>query len=99
MAEATGQEVVDPGVRNLGDFFRGLGDIALYGVGRRVDMEFAQPTHTPDTAETAPISDTKVSPPRSDALLDVVTALSPLQIGGLVVAGVLTWKLIAGDFR
>lgn len=97
MADAktpSGSEVAQTGVSGLGDFFSQLGGIALTGISRRVDMEFTDPVHTPDTATPAP----KPEPPMRTGFVDAVTALTPLQVGGLVVAGALSWALVTGKF-
>lgn len=100
MADATptGQDVVDAGVSGLGDLFRRFGGIAVDGISRVVDYEIATNYRVPDTSETAPLTDQKPAPPAPNTLTDALTALSPLQVGGLVVAAALSWALVTGKF-
>lgn len=95
----SGDQVVQTGVRGLGDFFRALGNIAVTGISRKVDLELMKDAPVPDTTETAPITHAKPSPPASTGFSDVVRNLTPVQWGGLALAGVGIWALATGKFR
>jgi hypothetical protein len=92
----SGSDVVSSGVSGLGDFFRQLGGIAVSGISRKVDLDLQQDHLTPDTSQTAPLTNTNVSPP---GVADVFANFGPLQWGGLLLAGGLAWGLATGKFR
>ena len=92
----SGSKVVQPGVNGLGDFFRQLGGIAVNGISRRVDLELAGDARQPDTSEIATQVQPQVEPPGFGSIF---TNLTPLQLGGLAVAGGLAWALATGKFR
>ena len=95
-ATPSGSEVVQSGVSGLGDFFRQLGGIAVSGISRRVDLELTNDARQPDTAEIATAATKPVAPP---GLGSVFENLTPLQLGGLAVAGALSFALVTGRFR
>ena len=92
----TGSQVTGTGVRQQGGFLSGVGSILLTGLGRFVDAELAVPTRQPDTAEVERETRQQFSAP---GLGSVFENLTPLALGGLLVAGGLTIALVTGQFR
>ena len=92
----TGSDVVQNGVRGLGDFFRQLGGIAVGGISRKVDLELTRDARQPDTTEVVRAIETPVSPP---GFASVIENLTPGQWIGLGVAAGLGWALATGKFR
>lgn len=92
----SGSEITGVGVRQQGGFISGFGSILLDGLGRFVDAELPLPTKQPDTAEVDREERQRLAPPGTAGFFDNVT---PLQVGGLLVAGGLTIALVTGQFR
>lgn len=94
----SGAEVITTGAGAQGSVWSQLGGLLVYGLGRKIDAELGVPTRVPDTSETAPLTNATAAPPKSTGFVDALTALTPVQLGGLVVAGGLAWALATGKF-
>jgi len=92
----TGSQVTGVGVEQQGGFFAGIGSVLLGGLGRFIDAELAVPTRQPDTAEIARQDRPPVAPPGAGSFFENVT---PVQLGGLLIAVGLTIALATGQFR
>lgn len=92
----TGSDITGTGVRQQGGFFVGVGSIVLEGFSRFLDAELPMPTRQPDTAEIARQDRQRVAPPGLGSVFENIT---PVQLGGLLVAAGLTIALVTGQFR
>ena len=92
----TGSDITGVGVVQQGGFFAGIGSVLLGGLGRFIDAELAVPTRQPDTAEVARADRPPVAPPGAGSFFENVT---PVQLGGLLLAGGLTIALVQGAFN
>ena len=92
----TGSDITGVGVRQQGGFLSGFGSVLLDGLGRFIDAELPVATRQPDTAEIARQDRPPVAPP---GLGNVFENVTPLQLGGLLVAAGLTIALVTGQFR
>ena len=92
----TGSQVTGVGVAQQGGFLSGFGSILLTGLGRFIDAELPVPTRQPDTAEIARQDRPPVAPPGLGSVFENIT---PIQLGGLLVAAGLTIALVQGVFN
>ena len=92
----SGADIVSTGTSGLGDFGRALGGLFVTGLSRRIDLEFTEREQRIDTAEVARQRQQQFAPPGFGS---VVQNLTPLQVGGLLVAAALSVALISGAFR
>lgn len=91
----SGSDVVSTRTSDPG-FFGQIGDLLVNGASRAIDLEFAQREQIIDSATQARFQPDQFGQP---GFADVVENLTPIQIGGLLVALALSVALVAGAFR
>ena len=94
----SGSQVVQEGVIAQQDsgFFGTLGGILTGGVRTLIDLELAERIRTQDTAEVARQENPPPPPPGQGSSFSRFT---PIELGGLAVAGALSIALLTGQFR
>lgn len=92
----SGDAVVTTGVTGLGSFGSALGGLFITGLSRAIDLEFAEREQIIDSATQASLNPDQYGEP---GIGDVVQNLTPIQVGGLLLAVGLSVALVAGAFR